>query len=310
VNAGAIATLDAPPVNAAPQDMELVRHQAVVAAKGHEDRVVSRDDRLKQVYWLDLVKVTRWQAFVETTLSTPWVVLTLVFFYLVQSTGSWWWLIPGLLCSFYVFLTGLRQAHNAFHYSVGIPRLGCDLLMTWLSLVMTGSMHAVQFNHLHHHRTNGGDDDVEGFTAKLSWWQALLVGPYFPLKLHWFALKNARPAQKRWIHAELALGAVWGAVVIWLTLAFNQWWLAIYWGSMLLGQCGTGFFAVWTVHHGCHGTQFIARTQRGWLKNLISYQMFHHVEHHLFPAVPTCNWAKLGKRLDEAAPELRSMQVY
>jgi hypothetical protein len=29
------------------------------------------------------------------------------------------------------------------------------------------------------------------------------------------------------------------------------------------------FFAVWTVHHGCASAGRIARTQRGWLKNLI-----------------------------------------
>jgi beta-carotene hydroxylase len=38
--------------------------------------------------------------------------------------------------------------------------------------------------------------------------------------------------------------------------------------------------------------------------------MFYHLEHHLFPAVPTCNLGKLAKRLDAAAPEWSQRQVF
>ena len=72
----------------------------------------------------------------------------------------------------------------------------------------------------------------------------------------------------------------------------------------------TAFFAVWTVHHGCDRHHFIARTLRGKAKNLVSYQMFRHVEHHLYPAVPTCHLRELSDRLDAAAPELQTMQVF
>ena len=80
--------------------------------------------------------------------------------------------------------------------------------------------------------------------------------------------------------------------------------------SMLAGQCFTAFFAVWTVHHGCASAKRIARTQRGWLKNVISYDMFHHVEHHLFPAVPTCHLPELSRRLDRVAPDYKHLTVY
>ncbi len=55
------------------------------------------------------------------------------------------------------------------------------------------------------------------------------------------------------------------------------------------GQCLTAFFAVWTVHHDAADAAFPARTIRDPLKARISYAMFYHVEHHLFPAVPTCH---------------------
>jgi len=43
---------------------------------------------------------------------------------------------------------------------------------------------------------------------------------------------------------------------------------------------------------------------------VIAFDMFFHVEHHLFPKVPTCHLNELSKRLDEAAPELSKLQVY
>jgi fatty acid desaturase len=38
--------------------------------------------------------------------------------------------------------------------------------------------------------------------------------------------------------------------------------------------------------------------------------MFFHVEHHLYPKVPTCHLAVLADRLDQAAPELKAKQVF
>jgi len=61
---------------------------------------------------------------------------------------------------------------------------------------------------------------------------------------------------------------------------------------------------------GCDARGQIARTQRGWLKNVVSYRMFYHLEHHLFPAVPTCHLTALADRLARAAPELREMAVF
>ena len=77
------------------------------------------------------------------------------------------------------------------------------------------------------------------------------------------------------------------------------------WRRCSLGESLTGFFAVWTVHHGCDPHGLHSRTQRGRWMTWISYSMFFHAEHHLFPAVPTCHLARLAERLDAAAPEVR-----
>jgi fatty acid desaturase len=73
----------------------------------------------------------------------------------------------------------------------------------------------------------------------------------------------------------------------------------------------TAFFAVWTVHHGCERDRGpIARTIRGRVKALISYEMFFHVEHHLYPGVPTSRLPALARRLDAVAPELAARRVF
>ena len=51
-----------------------------------------------------------------------------------------------------VELTGLRQVHNAFHYALGLSQRATEWLMVLLSIAMPGSMHAVKFNHLQHHK--------------------------------------------------------------------------------------------------------------------------------------------------------------
>jgi len=46
------------------------------------------------------------------------------------------------------------------------------------------------------------------------------------------------------------------------------------------------------------------------VKSFIAFDMFYHLEHHLYPKVPTCHLARLSTRLDQAAPELQNMQVF
>src|SRR5687767_13856150 len=96
------------------------------------------------VEWRDLSSLSFGDISSELLLSLPWLVASLA----AAAAG---WTIVALPCSFLFFLTGLRQVHGAFHYSLGLNRRATDLVMAGLSLLMLGSMHAVQFNHLRHH---------------------------------------------------------------------------------------------------------------------------------------------------------------
>ena len=136
---------------------------------------------------------------------------------------------------------------------------------------------------------------------------AILLGPIFPWLMHRKALAVANRRQRRWIVVELLAS---GLVVVLgfgvLDVAVLRYHIIV----MALGQCLTAFFAVWTVHHDCDRSHFIARTLRSRFKNFLSYSMFFHVEHHLFPKVPTCHLSMLAERLDRAAPELQEKLVF
>lgn len=252
---------------------------------------------LQAVPWRDLVSLTPLEKAWELTLVLPWLASSLICY----DRG---WYVSGLFCSFYFFLTGLRQSHNAQHYALGLPRRGQDAVLFVLSVLMLGSMHAVQVTHLHHHRHCLEEEDSEGATARLPWWRALLIGPFFPLRLHLSAWKLAVRSKRQWITSELVAIGVVLLVGLLTPPSAVRWHLA----AMLVGECFTGFFAVWTVHHGCTPEQ-IGRTQRGSFLNAVSYSMFFHAEHHLFPAVPTVHLAEIAHRVDAVGAGRQNPQV-
>jgi fatty acid desaturase len=261
---------------------------------------IFRDPRLRSVAWRDLLPVSRLEIAWEFLLPAALLAASLA----IASTGHY---AIALGFSFMFFLAGLRVVHNAFHFALGLSRRATDSVLWILSLVMLGSMHAVKFNHLRHHQLALGDGDVEGSSAEMPAWRALLSGPAFPVLLHATALAHGSRKLRVTVIAELVMNVTWIVLVLG-PLRVRE--LRYHVIAMLIGQCLTAFFAVWTVHHHCDRTHYIARTIRNRIKNAITFNMFRHIEHHLFPAVPTCHLPELSKRIDMAAPELKRKIVF
>jgi fatty acid desaturase len=205
-----------------------------------------------------------------------------------------------LASSFVFFLAGLRIVHGACHYALGLSRRATEIVLFVLSLAMLGSMHAVQWNHLRHHRRCLATDDIEAMGARGSAWAAILLGPLFPFRLHRAALAGARTSERRWMLAELSGNL---AVVGLVTGALAERILLYHLLAMTIGQCLTAFFAVWTVHHDCAERVPPARTIRRKVRSLITFNMFFHLEHHLFPRIPTAHLPMLARRLDAVLPQ-------
>jgi len=264
------------------------------------ERDIFHDPRLRLVMWRDLVSVTPLEILWELLLPVAWLSASLVF-----AARGYYLIAVGL--SFMFFLTGLRLVHNAFHSALGLSRRATDAVLWVMSLVMLGSMHAVRFNHMRHHRLRLGAGDMEGRSAEMPAWGALLFGPVFPILLHVTALRYGNRKQRASVIAEIGMSALWVALVF---SVFHSPSLRYHVIAMATGQCLTAFFAVWTVHHHCDRTHYIARTLRNRVKNRITFNMFLHVEHHLCPRVPTCHLPELSKRIDRAMPELKRKIVF
>ncbi len=258
-----------------------------------------KDDRLKEVEWKDLLHLTRKEIAVEILLSIPWLISSCVFAYLH-------WYLPALICSFFFFLTGLRQSHNAQHYTVGISKRTTEWFLFFLSSTMMASMHAVKYNHIQHHKHPLSKNDVEAMSARMKWWQAIMAGPFFIITIHTHAVKFANKFIKRWILLEIGLVTI----ILFVTYFIIRIdWITYHVSVMIIGECLTSFFAVWTVHHDCDSEQLHSRTLRGKWITKIFYNMFYHTEHHLFPKVPTCHLPELAERIDKVLPEIKNKRV-
>ncbi|HWB27057.1 MAG TPA: fatty acid desaturase [Chitinophagaceae bacterium] len=256
------------------------------------------DKRLKSVQWKDLTRLSFKETFIENTLNIPWLLFSLLF--------AWkHWYIASLPCSFIFFLTGLRQVHNGFHYTLGTSKPLTELTIIINSILMMTAMHAVKYNHILHHKYCLQEGDVEGRCAKMTALQALLYGPVYIYRQHSHALHCGSKTTRTYIIAELLLAVAFGITVFTLHIGFLQYHII----TMGTGECFTAFFAVWTVHHGCDEEVF-ARTLSNRWKNKFTYNMFYHLEHHLFPKVPTTKLPELSKRLKDGMPGLVAKEVF
>jgi fatty acid desaturase len=260
---------------------------------------MTHQEILKKVNWRDLKNLTVREMLIENNLTIPWAITSWALAY-------YGYYVLALPFSAFFFLTGLRQVHNGFHNS-----LGTNKFLTWFSLysnsiLMMVSIHAVKFNHIRHHKYCLTEEDYEGKSANMSWYGAIFYGPIHIFLIHKVTLELGNKNYKRNVLFELAFITTFTFVVFYFHIYFLIYHIII----MVIGEFLMAFFAVWTVHHDTHDSPEFARTQRSDWKNKITFSMFYHLEHHLFPAVPTIKLPELAKRIDEALPGIEKKQTF
>jgi len=260
---------------------------------------MTHQEILRKVAWKDLRHLSLKEMLIENNLTIPWFAISLTLAYF----GYYIFALP---FSAFFFLTALRQVHNGFHNS-----LGTNKFLTWLSLYLNSifmmvSIHAVKFNHIRHHKYCLSEEDYEGKSAGMTWYGAILYGPVHMFLIHKVTLQKGNRDYKRNVIIELLSIAA----VAFLVFYFQIHWLMYPIIVMVIGEFLMAFFAVWTVHHHTHDHPELARTQRTGWKNKITFSMFYHLEHHLFPAVPTIKLPELAKRIDEVMPEIEKKQTF
>lgn len=219
---------------------------------------------------------------------------TLAAFGLAWHAHAYWLLVPVILAHF-VFT--VAYLHDVAHGSAGLSADQTHAVLFTVSAMMLQSGHAFRYTHLYHHTHCLEHDDLEGAPARMDLWRVLLSGPAYLPTLWRKALREAAPRERRWIVAELACAAAIAGIVVYLSG----------WSAGPLVYCALVYAGGWAyplttayLPHYKPGASPLAqaRTLRGAIVPALLMNLTYHLEHHLYPQVPSMNLRRLALRLD------------
>jgi beta-carotene hydroxylase len=252
------------------------------------------DDRLPSLTMLghDLLATTRFQR--RLALARPFVGIAA---YCLAVYAGIWWLTPIIV--FFIFVAIVTVTHDVVHESLGLSKLQTEWALFVMGAILLESGHAYRTTHMQHHRLFPDRDDPEGDPARMTFWGAVLHGVIFLPRLWLWALRKNRgqPDQLAWLVAEAAwaIAFVAAGVLFWREMPA----LLLYAGLAIVGSW---VYPLLTVHlpHRNYGETPLTQTHtlRGWLVPKLFLELTYHLEHHLYPQVPSHNLNKLSRRLD------------
>jgi len=238
---------------------------------------------------LNTSKRQRWYA-----LGRPYIGVLL---YTLAICFDLWWITP--LIVFYIFVAVVTVTHDVVHNSIGLEKAQSEWTLFLMGAVLMESGHAYRLSHLQHHKVFPGEDDPEGDPARMSLWKALCYGPVFLYKLYFWSFKKTvkGSSQYYWLMAE----GLWFFLWLVIGIALLPYTFAVLW-YMIMVFVGSWVYPLLTVHlpHFGYGDHPISQTRslRGKIIPLIFLELTYHLEHHLYPQVPSHNLKKLSQRLD------------
>ena len=230
-----------------------------------------------------------------TALTRPFA---MVLIFVAAAWLGWWWLTP--LIMFSIFVAVVTVTHDVVHRTLGLGPRATDWALFASGVVLLESGHAYRASHLQHHRLFPHPDDPEGYPAELSLLGAVCYGPVFLIRLWWWAWR--RGADRRWLLVEAAVPVT--ALAVGAALWPVTPWVLAYAGMAIAGSWVYPLLTVYLPHHD-HGDDPITqtRTLRGRLIPGIFLELTYHLEHHLYPQVPSHHLRALSRRLDPLLAE-------
>lgn len=206
-----------------------------------------------------------------------------------------YWLLPLIMLAH--FVCTVAYLHDVAHGSAGLTAKQTHAVLFAMGALMLQSGHAFRYFHLFHHTHCLEDEDLEGAPAHMDLWHVLLSGPGYLPQLWRKAMREAGPRERRWMVAELACALALAGMAAWLAS-----WSA---GPLLYGALvyvGGWAYPLTTAYlpHYKPGTMPLeqARTLRGMIVPALFMNLTYHLEHHLYPQVPSMNLRRLALRLD------------
>ena len=234
-------------------------------------------------------------------------VLGAVIFGLAAEKG-WWIVAVGAFP--WLFLSQVVALNDVMHRSIGLGRRASEAWLFTLGALVLESGHAVRVTHLAHHARGGGLDDPESYVDLLPLRGLLVEVPRYRFRLWSFGWRHGTGAERRWVSVEATLvgaafavaatGPVGGAARLYALLC-----LAAGWAFPLVSA--TGPHTDWGRDHSVHAHRVRGR----WLPRLLLGLSFH-VEHHLWPDVPSHRLPALAHAADPvlAAAGIKEVRVW
>lgn len=172
--------------------------------------------------------------------------------------------------------------HELAHGALGLSRRRNALALAVAGICMATSGHALRLMHLRHHADPLGDGDLEGRSARLPAWQALVAAPALCVVLVVAAWRTATARDRRWQRAEYAGIAIFATAV----LAAGPHALQIYLLAAVAAQALAPFWAGHLPHRTPPWLHAVAsRFSRA--GSMTMRTLVVHDEHHRRPKLPT-----------------------
>lgn len=240
----------------------------------------------------DLLQTSRWEQFQPLMMPYLWAVGFLVTFH----AGIYW---ASGVCLVLVFSACSTSTHDVVHGAIGLNRKWTERLLFLLGAPILESGHAYRLTHLEHHRIFPDHRDLEGEAAHMPVWKVILFGPTFLPRLWLWAWRKAKgkTIQRRWLALEVALPFL-GLALALITLPLST----APFAYVLAVGIASWFYPLFAVHlphrHFEESKISQAWTLRGHLIPRLFRPLAYHLEHHLYPMVPSHNLHKLALRLE------------
>jgi len=235
----------------------------------------------------DLLVTTRRQRW--TSLSRP---CAGVLCFAAAAAQGWWWLTPPIV--FGIFVAVVTVTHDVVHRTIGLSDRVADVALFAAGLVLLESGHAYRATHTRHHQVFPHTEDPEGYPAELSLLGAVCYGPLFLPRLWWWSYRRGR--DRGWLLAEAAapVAALVGGTLAWPYTPG----VLIYALTVIAGSWVYPLLTVYLPHHGYGDTPLTqTRTLRGRVVPAVFLELTYHLEHHLYPQVPSHHLPELARRL-------------
>lgn len=217
--------------------------------------------------------------------------------YALTAYLGWWLLTPFIV--FLIFVAVVTVTHDIVHGTLGLNKRQTDWALFFMGAALLESGHAYRSTHRQHHTHFPDDeaDDPEGYPAHLNLLGAVFYGPVFLWRLWWWAFRRADAQVRLWLVIEgaLPIGAFFGGLHLWNTTPA----LLIYSVMAIVGSWVYPLLTVYLPHKDFGDTPLTqTHTLRGHIIPALFLELTYHLEHHLYPQVPSHHLAELARRLD------------